>query len=75
MKDPKKLQEKLVALLRQSKLHIQFPYNRSWTDLELREIAWMVEDHVNRDSEVVNSDPFKDWVEEYKFYSADNRTF
>jgi hypothetical protein len=74
VKDPKKLQEKLVALLRQSKLHIQFPYNRSWTDLELREIAWMVEDYVNRDPDVINCDPLKDWVEEYKFYRADSRT-
>jgi hypothetical protein len=71
MKNPQKLQEKLVALLRNSRLHIQFPYNRPWTDLELREVAWMVEDHVNHDSDVINTDPFKDWVEEYKFFRAD----
>lgn len=71
MKNPQKLQEKLVALLRSSRLHIQFPFDRPWTDLELREVAWMVEDHVNRNPEVINSDPLKDWVEEYKFFLAD----
>jgi hypothetical protein len=71
MKNPQKLQEKLVALLRNSKLHIQFPYNRPWTDLELREVAWMVEDHVNHNPDVINTDPLKDWVEEYKFFRAD----
>jgi hypothetical protein len=71
VKDPKKLQEKLVALLRNSKLHIQFPCDRPWTDLELKDIASVVQDYVNRDPEVVNSDPLKDWVEEYKFFLAD----
>jgi hypothetical protein len=60
-----------VALLRNSRLHIQFPYNRPWTDLELREVAWMVEDHVNHNPDVINTDPLKDWVEEYKFFRAD----
>lgn len=70
MKNPQKLQEKLVALLRNSRLHIQLPYNRPWSDLELREIAWMVEDHVNRNPEAINSDPFHDWLDEYRFYFA-----
>jgi hypothetical protein len=68
VKDPKKLQEKLVPLLRNSHLHIQFPYDRPWTDLELRDIAGIVEDYVNRDSGVINSSPLKDWVDEYRFY-------
>ncbi len=67
MKDPKKLQEKLVPLLRNTHLHIQFPYDRPWTDLELRDIAGVVEDYVNRDSEVINSSPLKDWIDEYRF--------
>jgi hypothetical protein len=74
VKNPRKLQEKLAVLLRNSRLHIQFPPDRPWTDLELKEVAWIVEDHVNRNSEVINSDPLKDWVEEYKFFQADNRT-
>ncbi len=71
MKDPRKLQEKLVPLLRSSKLHVQIPLDRPWTDLELKSVAWVVEDYVNRNTEVINSDPFKDWVEEYKFFLAD----
>jgi hypothetical protein len=71
VKDPRKLQDKLVALLRNTHLHIQFPYDRPWTDLELREIAWIVEDYVNRSIDVINTDPLKDWVEEHKFYRAD----
>lgn len=71
MKDPKKLQEKLVPLLRNSRLHIQFPYDRPWTDLELRDIAGVVEDYVNRDFEVINSSPLKDWIDEYRFMRAE----
>jgi hypothetical protein len=71
VKDPKKLQEKLVALLRNSKLHIQFPYDRPWTDLELKDIASVVQDYVNRDPEVINSSPLKDWIDEYRFYRVD----
>ena len=71
MKDPKKLQDKLVALLRGSRLHLQYPADRLWNEIELRDVAGIVEDYVNRDPEVINSDPLKDWVEEYKFYKAD----
>ncbi len=67
MKDPRKLQQKLVPLLRNTHLHIQFPYDRPWTDLELRDIAGVVEDYVNRDPEVINSSPLKDWIDEYRF--------
>ncbi len=73
MKSSSKLQEKLAQILRNSRLHIQFPYNRPWNDLELKEVAWIVEDHVNRDPEVINTDPLKDWVEEYKFFCADRK--
>jgi hypothetical protein len=67
VKSPHKLQQKLVPLLRNSRLHIQFPYDRPWTDLELRDIASVVEDYVNRDPEVINSSPLKDWIDEYRF--------
>jgi hypothetical protein len=70
VKSPLKLQEKLRIALRNSKLNIQYPFDRAWSDLELREIAWVVEDHVNRNSEVIECDPLKEWVEEYKFFKA-----
>lgn len=71
MKDPRKLQEKLAALLRSSSLHIQFPFDRPWTDLELKSVAWVVEDYVNHNPEVVNSNPLHDWLDEYRFYCTD----
>lgn len=67
MKSPHKLQQKLVSLLRNTHLHIQFPYDRPWTDLELKDIASVVQDYVNRDPEVINSSPLKDWIDEYRF--------
>ena len=73
MKDPRKLQDKLVALLRNSRLHIQFPHDRPWTDLELRDIAGVVEDYVNRDPEVINSSPLKDWIDEYRFMRTETK--
>ena len=71
MKNPQNLQNKLISLLRNCRLKIQYPVDRPWSDLELRDIAGVVEDYVNRDLEVINSDPLKDWVEEYKFFRAD----
>ena len=71
MKSPHKLQQKLVPLLRNTHLHIQFPYDRPWTDLELKDIASVVQDYVNRDPEVINSSPLKDWIDEYRFYRVD----
>jgi hypothetical protein len=70
VKSPHKLQQKLVELLRNSRLHIQFPYDRPWTDLELRDIAGVVEDYVNRDPEVINSNPIHDWLDEWRFYNT-----
>ena len=71
MKNPQNLQNKLIPLLRNTHLHIQFPYDRPWTDLELRDIAGIVEDYVNRDPEVINSSPLKDWIDEYRFYRTE----
>ena len=71
MKNPQNLQNKLIPLLRNTHLHIQFPYDRPWSDLELRDIAGIVEDYVNRDPEVINSSPLKDWIDEYRFYRTE----
>jgi hypothetical protein len=67
MKSPVKLQQKLKQLLSKSKLHIGFDFDRPWDDLTLNEVAWVVEDHVNRNPEVIECDPLKEWVEEWKF--------
>jgi hypothetical protein len=44
-----------------------------WNDLELKEVAWIVQDFVNNNPEVIESDPLKDWIEEYKFFIADSK--
>jgi hypothetical protein len=74
VKNPAKLQEKLVKLLKQTPaLNILPNYNHPWNDIEMREVAWMVQDFVNINDSVIEYDPLKDWLEEYKFYMADNR--
>ena len=73
MKDPQKLQRKLKSLLANSKLHVGFDFEKPWDDLILREVAWVVEDHVNHNPEVIECDPLKDWIEEYKFFVADSK--
>jgi hypothetical protein len=47
--------------------------NAPWNDLELKEVAWIVQDFVNANLDVVESDPLKDWIEEYRFYCADRK--
>jgi len=70
MKDTRKLQQKLVELLRNSHLHVQFPFDRPWNDLELKEVAWIVGDYVNQSPDVVNCNPLHDWLDECRFHLA-----
>lgn len=74
MKSALKLQSKLKAALSTSQLRIGFDFDKPWDDLVLREVAWVVADHVNRNPEVIECDPLKDWLEEYTFFQADSRT-
>lgn len=73
MKSPLKLQLKLKSLLANSKLHVGFDFEKPWDDLTLREVAWVIADHVNHNPEVIECDPLKDWLEEYKFFVADRK--
>ena len=73
MKDPQKLQSKLRDLLRSTNLKVGFDLNKPLTDLQMKDVAWVVADHVNHNAEVINADPLKDWVEEYRFFLADRR--
>ncbi len=73
MKSPLKLQQKLRSALSKSTLHIGFSFDKPWSDLELREVAWVVQDHVNHNPEVIECDPLKDWLEEYRFFLADSK--
>lgn len=72
MKSPVKLQQKLKSLLSKSRLHIGYDFDKPWDDLILKEVAWVVQDHANRNPEVVEDDNgLRDWIDEYKFFIAD----
>ena len=69
MKDPRKLQEKLASLLRRSELKIGFNLSRPLDDLQLREIAWVVEDFVARNADSHECDLLGEWLDSYRFYA------
>lgn len=75
MKDPIKLQEKLLALLSKNAKHprINPPANGHWSTDDLAAVAWVIQDYVNRNDEVIECDPLKDWLEEYKFFAASRK--
>jgi hypothetical protein len=74
VKDPKKLQAKLLQLLRGTPaLHVMPNPEVPWNDLDLKEVAFIVQDFVNNNPDVIESDPLKDWIEEYKFLIADSK--
>jgi len=48
--------------------------NAPWTELELREAAFVVQDYVNRNDSVIESDdPFREWLEKYMFFDAERK--
>jgi hypothetical protein len=74
VKSPAKLQQKLLQLLRGTPaLHVMPNPELPWNDLDFKEVAFIVQDFVNQNPEVIESDPLKDWLEEYKFFRADSR--
>lgn len=75
MKDPLKLQQKLLTLLKGSATYpkINPPANGHWSSDDLAAVAWVVQDYVNRTDDVINADPLKDWLEEYKFFAASRK--
>lgn len=67
MKDPLKLQRKLVDLLKEHpnlKLNDKLP----WSEALFRENAWVVKDFVTNSGDVTNDDPLHSWLEEYHFF-------
>ena len=74
MKSPAKLQQKLLELLRGTPaLHVMPNPESPWNDLDLKEVAWIVQDFVDNNESVIECDPLKDWLEEYKFFRADTK--
>jgi hypothetical protein len=68
VKDPVKLQEKLASLLKRSQLKIEFNLSRPLDDLQLREIAWVVEDFVTRNADSHECELLGEWLDSYRFY-------
>jgi len=74
VKSPAKLQEKLLQLLKGTPaLHVMPNPELPWNDLDFKEVAWIVQDFVNNNESVIECDPLKDWLEEYKFFVADRK--
>lgn len=74
MKSKAKLQEKLLKILRGTPaLRILPPSKEAWNERDFWEVAWIVQDFVNSNPDVIEYDPLKDWLEEYKFAEADIR--
>ena len=73
MKSASKLQDKLLALTKgnPSLYIITANYPKHWNDLDLNEVAWMVQNYVNRNDDVIECDPLRDWLDEYRFFKAD----
>jgi hypothetical protein len=68
VKDPRKLQEKLASLLRGSQLKVGFNLSRPLDDLQLREIAWVVEDFVARNADSHECEMLGEWLDSYRFH-------
>ena len=73
MKSPQKLQQKLVGLLKHVPTLILSPLTTApWSELELKEAAWVVQDYVNGRKDVIETDdPLREWLDEVRFYLAD----
>jgi hypothetical protein len=74
VKDPIKLQRKLESILKGTPaLKLLFPTKHPWSKDELVAVSWVVQDFVNQNDEVIECDPLKDWLEEFKFFLADSK--
>jgi hypothetical protein len=74
VKSPAKLQQKLLQVLKGTPaLHVMPNPKRPWNDLDLYEVAFIVQDFVNNNPDVIECDPLKDWLEEYTFFKADHK--
>jgi hypothetical protein len=63
------LQTKLEKVLQGTPALKILPPSSVWSEADLAEVAWIVEDFVNQNPEVVEDDNrLKDWLDEYKFY-------
>jgi hypothetical protein len=74
VKNPAKLQQKLLQVLRGTPaLHVMPNPEAPWNDLDFKEVAFIVQDFVNNNPEVIECDPLREWLDEYRFYAVDKR--
>ena len=74
MKSPAKLQQKLLQLLKGTPaLHVMPNPELPWNDLDFKEVAFIVQDFVNQNPDVIECDPLREWLDEYRFYAVDKR--
>ena len=72
MKSLSTLKSELLGALRGvSGFHpVPFP-ERPWSENDLDEVAWVVQDYVNRNSDVIEDDNrLRDWLDSYRFHRA-----
>ena len=71
MKNRFALQQKLERLLTGAYTLKIGPMPSIWTDQDLNEVAWIIQDYVNNTYEVIEDDNgLRDWLDEYKFYRS-----
>ncbi len=72
MKHPSTLKTELLEILRGHPTLKVVPFpDRPWTETDLDEAAWIVQDIVNGSYEVVEDDNrLRDWLDSYKFRRA-----
>lgn len=71
-----KLQDELRVILKNNGgLNMLTTEMEHWDDIMFREILFVVQDRVNRNSEVIECDPYRDWLDKFRFFLADNKDF
>ena len=71
MKSRFNLQTKLEQLLKGARTPRLGPMPSIWTDQDLHDVAWVIQDYVNNTYEVIEDDNgLRDWLDEYKFYRS-----
>jgi hypothetical protein len=67
---PLSLKSQLAAILPKYP-NLRVPFKPDCNEIQLKEIAWVVEDFVNQNPQVVEDDDLlKDWLDRYRFQTS-----
>ena len=67
MSTPSSLKSQLAAILPKYP-YLKVSFKPDCNELQFKEVAWVVEDFVNQNSQVVEDDDLlKDWLDRYRF--------